>query len=152
MDQIVRHYYLIVFLDFSLCTILFFEMKHCIIFYLIVLISLSGAAQTTISLKKSHNPSTTFDGPKFHYALLPDSFLSHQDSLFLRTCVDYPLLIINGIVLEDKALIDRFRNTYVIDQVSFKKISRKKAMRKHLPYSEDGTLIVRTRKNYYIVF
>ena len=128
-------------------------MKRLILFIVLICCPLICKSQEVIHLGRSHNPSTSSVPQKWKlpYALLSDSFLQNQDHYFVSDFVIFPTLILNDIVVENQDIVDRFRNTYDPKAIRFKVISKEKASKKGLPFSNDGTLIVTTKRKYHIV-
>lgn len=108
-----------------------------------------GSAQNVIHL--GHNPSNLPipDEYKLPYALLPDSSLDNRkvDSL---SFISYPTLILNGIIIKDSCIIDKFRNTYKLDSIRVRRLSYKKASKKRVPCTKDGAVIIKTRRGYFM--
>lgn len=127
-------------------------MKRFVICYFVLCTFIVANAQNE-SIHFGHNPAH-FPVPekwKIPYALLSDSTLRNQDDMFVSNFVIYPTLMLNGILIEDCNTVDRFRNNYDPKMIRFKVISYKKASKKGIICSEDGLLIVKTKRRYFIV-
>lgn len=89
----------------------------------------------------------------FVYPLISDDFIDQLPSYKRQFC--YPTLVVNNMVITDKAMIDCFRNHYEELKnkgliVKRKPISVKKAQRRGIyDVSADGALIIKTKRNFY---
>ena len=126
-------------------------MRKFIILLLLLITSL-GSAQNVIHLGRSHNPSNLPIPDKYNlpYSLLPDSSLNNMEEDSLSNFVIYPTLILNGLIIRDSCIVDKFRNTYKLDSIKIKRLSYKKASKKRVPCTKDGTVIIKTRRGYMI--
>ena len=98
------------------------------------------------------NPEVVPDKNKIPFALIPDSFIiKNKESNVLTVGIINPTLMINGIIIEDNDLIDKFRNSYDPSQIRFKWLTKEKSLKKNINCSEDGLLIVKTKKNYHLI-
>lgn len=88
------------------------------------------------------------DKYKLPYPLLSDSNLEGRNQSFMDSLIVYPVLIVNGIVVEDNNTIDLFRNSYDPKYIRVKRLSYKQAQRKKIPCNKDGALIIRIPKYY----
>lgn len=125
--------------------LLSFLKKRISLSFLCLSISLIGAAQNTIHIGPCTNSlhEELPDEYKLPYPLLPDSNLEGRDVSFRDSLIVYPVLIVNGIVINDNHTIDLFRNAYDPKRIRFKRLSYKQAKRKRIPCNKDGALIVR---------
>jgi hypothetical protein len=89
----------------------------------------------------------------FVYPLISDSSINQIPSYAQQFC--YPTLVVNNMVITDKAMIDCFRNHFRELEnkgliVKMKPISVKKAQRRGIyDVSPDGALIIKTKRNFY---
>lgn len=89
----------------------------------------------------------------FVYPLISDSSINQIPSYKRYFC--YPTLVVNNMVITDKAMIDCFRNHFRELEnkgliVKMKPISVKKAQRRGIyDVSPDGALIIKTKRNFY---
>lgn len=89
----------------------------------------------------------------FIYPLISDADIDELPSYAQQFC--YPTLVVNNMVITDKAMIDCFRNHFRELEnkgliVKMKPISVKKAQRRGIyDVSPDGALIIKTKRNFY---
>lgn len=83
------------------------------------------------------------------FPLITDVHLKNNRSPIL-----YPLLVINGVLIKDEKMINCFRNHFDRNKIAkLKHISKVEAEKKGIPnVSEDGALLVTTKKGYYFDF
>ena len=89
----------------------------------------------------------------FIYPLISDAEIDELPSYAQQFC--YPTLVVNNMVITDKAMIDCFRNHFRELEnkgliVKMKPISVKKAQRKGFyDVSPDGAVFIKTKRNFY---
>ncbi|MBR0175008.1 MAG: hypothetical protein IJQ22_05850 [Bacteroidales bacterium] len=124
------------------------------IFYILlsIIIASASSAQNVIHLGRSHNPSNypIPDEYKIPYALVPDPFLDNLKDDSLSVFVTHPTLVLNGLIVRDSCIIDKFRNTYKSDSIKVWHLSYKKASKRKIPCTKDGAVIIKTRRGYFI--
>ena len=88
----------------------------------------------------------------FIYPLLPDIFFQNNPDIYQNDSIKiiYPTLVLNGIIIEDQNSLDKFRNLYNPDSITYVLRSQQYANRMGIKCSKDGILIVKTKRHYHL--